>query len=75
MILSKDYDEANLGIDFALFLFRTDKNTMLEDIVVEEDALKVLKKRDSMDVWKEFERQKVERIQITRQLNERIIKF
>ena len=48
---------------------------MLEDIVVEEDALKVLKKRDSVDVWKEFERQKVERIQITRQLNERIIKF
>ena len=48
---------------------------MLEDIVIEEDALKVLKKRDSIDVWKEFERQKVERIQITRQLNERIIKF
>ena len=48
---------------------------MLEDIVVEEDALKVLKKRDSVDVWKEFERQKVERIQIKRQLNERIIQF
>ena len=75
MILSQDYDEANLGIDFALFLFRTDKNTMLEDFVVEEDALKVLKKRDSVDVWKEFERQKVERIQIKRQLNERIIQF
>ena len=75
MILSKDYDEANLGIDFALFLFIKDKNTMLEDIVVEEDALKVLKKRDSVDVWKEFERQKVERIQIKRQLNERIIQF
>jgi hypothetical protein len=48
---------------------------MLEDIVVEEDALKVLKKRDSVEIWKEFERTKVERVQLARQLNERIIKF
>lgn len=73
--MSQDFDEATLGIDFALFLYRTDKNTMLEDIVVEEDALKVLKKRDSVEIWKEFERTKVERVQLARQLNERIIKF
>lgn len=56
LIMSQDYDEATLGIDFALFLCRTDKNTMLEDIVVEQEALKVLQKRDSTDIWREFER-------------------
>jgi hypothetical protein len=73
--LSQDFDEITLGIDFALFLYRTDKKTMLEDIVIEEDALKVLKKRDSVDIWKEFERTKVDSVQLARQLNERIIKF
>ena len=61
LVLAKDQSEADLGIEFALMLYRTDKHTVLDEIVTDPHALKLLQKRDSIGLWNEFERQKQER--------------
>lgn len=72
LVMSAVPDLVELGTNFALFLYRTDKHLMLEDIV-DSQAARVLQKRESMENWQEFERTKREFVETKRELNEKII--
>jgi hypothetical protein len=54
LILSQEQTHVTLGLDFALMLYQEYKTLLMEEICSEAVALKLLQKRESVQIWREL---------------------